>query len=71
MEASTHTPNLADCVRDEPKKALAITLSAGIVLGLLPLRVIRAALSLAGPSLIYLGVTKVRDFCVTQDTDIL
>ena len=71
MHSYNHTPTLADCVRDEPMKSLAITLGAGIVIGLLPLRVIRAALSLAGPSLVYLGVTKVRDFCAAQDPDIL
>ena len=71
MHTSNHTSTLADCVRDEPMKALAITLGAGIIIGLLPRSVIRAALSLAGPSLVYLGVTKVRDFCASQDADIL
>ncbi len=71
MNYPNQTSTLADCVRDEPLKALAITLGAGIVIGLLPLRVMRSVLGLAGPSLIYLGVTKVRDFCAAQDTEIL
>lgn len=71
MHTSNHTPTLADCVRDEPMKTLALTLGAGILVGILPRGVIRAALSLAGPSLVYLGVTKVRDFCVSQNADIL
>ena len=68
MQSTNHTPTLVDCVREEPMKALAITLGVGIVIGLLPLRLLRAAIGLAGPSLVYLGMTRVRDFCATQET---
>ena len=71
MHASNNTPTLIACLRDEPMKLLALTLGAGIVIGLLPRRAIRSALSLAWPSLVCLGVTKVRDFFAAQDADTL
>lgn len=71
MYASNNTPTLIACLRDEPMRLLALTLAAGFVIGLLPRRVIRSALGLAGPSLVYLGVTKVRDFFAAQDADAL
>lgn len=61
-----------DYVRNEPAKAVATALSAGLLLKLLPTRALArplaaAAAALLPPTLVGLGIVKVMELCLQQN----